>query len=41
MVTFNSDLKISSGNSAYYKFRFTSENYPWNTFERTLNISHL
>ncbi|MEY9978004.1 DUF4879 domain-containing protein [Lysinibacillus sp. RC79] len=40
-VTFNSDLKISSGTSALYKFRSTSQNYPWNTFERTLNIPHL
>ncbi|MCL1694754.1 DUF4879 domain-containing protein [Lysinibacillus sp. Bpr_S20] len=40
-VTFNSDLKISSGTSALYKFRSTSQNYPWNTIERTINIPHL
>ncbi|MGE7811244.1 DUF4879 domain-containing protein [Lysinibacillus capsici] len=40
-VTFNSDLKISSGTSALYKFRSTSQNSPWNTIERTINIPHL
>ncbi|MDM5234149.1 DUF4879 domain-containing protein [Lysinibacillus pakistanensis] len=40
-VTFNSDLKISSGTSALYKFNCTSSSYPWNTIERTLNIPHL
>jgi len=40
-VTFNSDLKISSGTSALYRFNCTSSSYPWNTIERTLNIPHL
>lgn len=40
-VTFNSDLKISSGTSALYKFNCTSSSYPWNTIERTINIPHL
>lgn len=40
-VTFNSDLKISSGTSALYKFRSTSQNSPWNTIERTINFPHL
>lgn len=40
-VTFNSDLKISSGTSALYKINCTSSSYPWNTIERTINIPHL
>lgn len=40
-VTFNSDLKISSGSSALYKFNSTSLSSPWNTMERTINIPHL
>jgi len=41
MGTFNSDLKISSGTSALYKFNSTSQSYPWNSIERTINIAHL
>lgn len=40
-ITFNSDLKISSGTFALYKFNCTSSSYPWNTIERTINIPHL
>ena len=40
-VSFNSDLKIPSGTSSLYKFKSTSQNSPWNTIERTINIPHL
>lgn len=40
-VTFNSDLKIPSGTSSLYTFRSISQNAPWNTIERTINIPHL
>lgn len=40
-VTFDSDLKITSGTTSVYKFKSNSQNYPWNSFERTLNIPHL
>lgn len=39
-VFFNSDTKITSSTSKLYKFKTTSQNSPWNTIERSINIPH-
>jgi len=39
-VFFDSDAKITSGTSKLYKFKTISQNSPWNTIERSINIPH-
>lgn len=39
-VFFDSDAKITSGTSELYKFKTISQNSPWNTMEKSINIPH-